>query len=126
MTPTQRERIKLHGERLQAIFPESRGRDPIALCKALRRIEVRMERFRLDQDIEARAVSLAEEDRIYRRALAAVDKLLEYRAAKVPVFINSDPRGYALKIQDTWMREHGAELETDWGGYGILAPEITP
>jgi hypothetical protein len=42
----------------------------------------------------------------------------------VPVFLNGDPRGYSLKIEDSWMREHKAELHRDWGGYGILAPEI--
>ncbi len=42
----------------------------------------------------------------------------------VPVFINRDPRGYALKINDEWMTEHDAKLEKDWGGYGLLAPEI--
>jgi hypothetical protein len=42
---------------------------------------------------------------------------------------NSDARGYALKIDPD--REGGAalikaaQLETDWGGNGILSPEIT-
>lgn len=51
----------------------------------------------------------------------------------VPIFINRDPRGCALKIRDDWMRDNMhdgargyaiARLERDWGGYGILAPEI--
>ena len=43
----------------------------------------------------------------------------------VPVFVNKDARGYALKIDDEWMRAHpGVWLHSDWGGYGILAPEI--
>jgi hypothetical protein len=45
-------------------------------------------------------------------------------SALVPVFLNDDARGYSLKIRDEWMREHKAELHRDWGGYGILAPEI--
>lgn len=42
-------------------------------------------------------------------------------------FINGDARGYALKIKDSVMREAYKEirLQTDWGGYGLLAPEIT-
>ncbi len=44
--------------------------------------------------------------------------------APIPVFINRDPRGYALKINDEWMRANNAKLETDWGGYGLIAPEI--
>jgi hypothetical protein len=42
-------------------------------------------------------------------------------------FINSDPRGYALKItseQTQILREKGIILHTDWGGYGILSPDI--
>lgn len=42
----------------------------------------------------------------------------------VPVFLNRDPRGYALKIDDEWMRKHDAKLYRDWGGYGIIAPDI--
>lgn len=42
----------------------------------------------------------------------------------VPIFVNRDPRGYALKIDDAWMREHRPGLHQDWGGYGIIAPEI--
>lgn len=45
------------------------------------------------------------------------------------LFINSDARGYALKIKDDLMRGEGIYsnigLQTDWGGYGLLAPEIT-
>ena len=44
-------------------------------------------------------------------------------------FVNGDPRGYALKI-DNEKPEGRALIEavkmhTDWGGYGILSPEIT-
>lgn len=38
-------------------------------------------------------------------------------------FINRDPRGHALKL-DNEVREIPAGLEKDWGGYGILAAEI--
>lgn len=42
------------------------------------------------------------------------------------LFINSDVRGYALKIDDELMRTKykNCGLHKDWGGYGILAPEI--
>lgn len=46
-------------------------------------------------------------------------------------FINGDPRGYALKINsgnEAGMVHHPEYipqgLHTDWGGYGILAPEF--
>jgi hypothetical protein len=45
------------------------------------------------------------------------------------LFVNQDARGFALKIDpsDTAGREliQAASLATDWGGYGILSPEIT-
>lgn len=37
-------------------------------------------------------------------------------------FINGDPRGYSLKIKETEAKELG--MYSDWGGYGILAPEF--
>jgi hypothetical protein len=42
-------------------------------------------------------------------------------------FINGDARGYALKLSDWAMRGiyQDIPLHRDWGGYGILAPEIT-
>jgi hypothetical protein len=36
-------------------------------------------------------------------------------------FINNDPRGYALKVKG----RYADLLQRDWGGYGILAPEIS-
>lgn len=39
------------------------------------------------------------------------------------VFVNGDPRGYALKLDpEKTTVPHG--METDWGGYGILAAVI--
>jgi hypothetical protein len=43
-------------------------------------------------------------------------------------FVNRDPRGYALKIDPDnklgTLLIKDAGLHTDWGGYGILSPEI--
>lgn len=43
-------------------------------------------------------------------------------------FLNSDPRGHALKIDNETPEGKAlieqVGLETDWGGYGILSPEI--
>lgn len=38
-------------------------------------------------------------------------------------FVNGDARGYALKIKDEGNKIH-PDLHTDWGGYGLLAPEF--
>ncbi len=37
-------------------------------------------------------------------------------------FVNSDPRGYSLKLREDYAKELG--IHTDWGRYGILAPEF--
>lgn len=39
----------------------------------------------------------------------------------VHVFINNDPRGYAIKTDQNEAEEFG--IEQDWGKYGIIAPE---
>lgn len=43
-------------------------------------------------------------------------------------FVNGDPRGYALKIDNETPEGlaliESIGLEKDWGGYGILSPEI--
>jgi hypothetical protein len=42
-------------------------------------------------------------------------------------FVNSDPRGYSLKIEEGQTKKlaaQGISLHRDWGGYGILSPEI--
>ena len=45
------------------------------------------------------------------------------------IFINTDPRGYALKMEEQRKGLPGEVLipegmQTDWGGYGLLAPVI--
>jgi len=75
----------------------------------------------------------------FRNDENAWDEFLDYIAAKVAkvfggvippaFFVNGDCRGYALKIDND--KPEGAALiaavkmHTDWGGYGILSPEIT-
>jgi len=40
-------------------------------------------------------------------------------------FINGDPRGYSLKIREEKAKSLGfGAIHTDFGGYGILAPEF--
>jgi hypothetical protein len=58
----------------------------------------------------------------------SVDRMMEEIKIVVPVegiFINSDPRGYALKVDDQVMRDKGYRLERDMGGYGLLAPDFS-
>lgn len=68
-------------------------------------------------------------DKSYVTKADSVTKRIEKLFGILPFgfFINSDPRGYALKINDTEtkaLRNKGINLQTDWGGYGLLAPDI--
>lgn len=49
-------------------------------------------------------------------------KAIRNRRPLVPIFINRDPRGYQLKIDDAYAA--GLVIHKDWGGYGIIAPDI--
>lgn len=115
MNATQKSEIITHGEHLLAIFPSATERDPLALCRKLRRIERRAHKA-----AEAACNHQAGADawpRERARAREAANALLgTYR-----VWVNGDPRGYALKVD---LRD-GEALCSDWGGNGIIAPDLT-
>ena len=69
-------------------------------------------------------IGAKEDAKIRNLVRAKLDKLLHYTEQDIPVFLNGDPRGYALKIRDEYVRAHDLAIHRDWGGYGILAPEI--
>jgi hypothetical protein len=123
---TQKERmyarIEEHGKRLIGIFGLPNDTDPITLCKKL---------FSLENHAHHTATMscngmISEEDEekddilVSRRFLKITGKSLEY-----PYKLNKDARGYALKIDDEYMRENSIILYSDWGGYGIIAPDLT-
>ena len=41
------------------------------------------------------------------------------------IHLNTDPRGYFLKISDEYTRKANLNIERDWGGYGLLCPLIS-
>lgn len=123
------ERIQRHGESLIAAFPGSPlAGDPVMLCKRLRMIEACENRRAC---MECNGVVEYDED-ANDAALRRVQALLgmsDEMAVQTGLFINRDPRGYALKFDDEWTRGYNAHAEkhiyTDLGGYGILAPDLT-
>ena len=120
MKPEIEERVRKHGEQLQNIFPATQNTDPVNLCRKLRRLET------LAHNVALFACNVGgDTEADERRVLSSVDKVLDFTGAKVPVFINLDARGYALKIEDTWMRGQPLPLHQDWGGYGIIAPDLS-
>jgi hypothetical protein len=125
MTEKQKQMIEVHGRALLVIFPNSIEQDPIKLCKKLRRLEARGAAIglRLCNGPEYPTEDAA--DIKTDTLLDKVNTLLGNTARPlVPVFINRDPRGYALKIQEEWVRTNKVAIRQDWGGYGLIAPEI--
>jgi len=112
--------IERHGNNLNKIFKTDM--DPVALSKKLFSLEIKMRKAAMDYnngDIEQ-----SEYNKIEIEILAKVDKILGYKAKKIPVFANSDSRGSALKIKGDWVHKNNATIYTDMGGYGILAPDF--
>ena len=67
-------------------------------------------------------VSQAELDLVCERALSDMTKVF---GGTLPngIFINQDPRGYALKL-DSGVRQLPEGMTKDWGNYGLLAAVI--
>ena len=125
--------VRKHGEDLLAIFPEAVERDPVNLCRKLRRLEREGAALGL-RLCNGPEYADGDADKIGERILAKVNALLGNNGA-VPVILNRDPRGYAIKIDSDWMQAarrdgktvgaKGCCLHMDWGGYGIIAPDLT-
>ena len=113
------DRIERHGQRLNIIFHTQY--EPIALCEKLRLLEGKQDKANLDY---CNGEMLPEShELITERTRNAVYNLLGDKGPEL--YINSDPRGYALKIDDAVVRAQALDIPTDWGGYGLLAPDLT-
>lgn len=136
------QQIEKHGKDLNAIF--NTELDNIKLCKKLLPLENKahhattclcntntLDRLELTrQEEQAGNVKQAteeEQDAFFEKILDSVDKILNFKEKKIPVFINHDPRGYALKIKSEYVNRLfyvPLQMYRDFGGYGILAPEF--
>jgi len=122
-----------HANDLLRMFPDAEdaaleGAARTRINKRLRRLERKAHLICIDYCNGVRQMT---EDGEYPELNAIevqVDKILGNADKRVPTEINLDPRGYALKIDAAWMREHysatGTPLWQDLGGYGILSPRI--
>lgn len=106
-----------HHAALAALFPAFSG-SPLDLWRKLRRIESRASRAAVqwcNGEIDS--------DRweSVRDSVLASIAALNGGTLPAGVFVNSDPRGYALKVEEDAVP---AGMHTDWGRYGILAAVI--
>jgi hypothetical protein len=116
-----REQILRHGFDLKRLFKiDDYNVGPVSFAKTIHRLEVKAHRLAED---ECNGIEVKEnwEDGILR----SLDRITGFKKLGIPCFVNGDPRGYALKVEDSYIRENNIDIYRDWGGYGILAPEFT-
>ena len=113
----QAENILNHGFKLQRIYPDTANMGPVTLCKKLYRMETRA--HRMAEEMCSYDVDQDDYDHKLDRIEARVNDLL---GNGPHVFINRDPRGYALKIKTETAKT--LDIHKDWGGYGIICPEF--
>ena len=92
----------------------------LALWRQLRRIETWISYYSVEY-----CNGTIDTDKFESVKQQARNRLTKVFGGRIPegVFINSDPRGYALKLDNEHV-EIPQGMERDWGGYGILAAEI--
>ena len=113
-----------HGQNLKKVFNLDSSIDEIKLCKALFSIENKAHSI-ATQFCNYGCEDEKQQEKIINDILNKVDKLLNFKSQKIPVFFNGDPRGYTLKIKDSYMKDNKIyPLHSDWGGYGIIAPSF--
>ena len=113
-------RIRNHGESLKTVFELDPDTDEIALCKKLRKLE-----FDARNSATEWCNGDISEDEYTLRATVLRMKVVKILGDRYPIFLNGDPRGYALKIDDKIVRENNLHIYRDWGGYGIISPDLT-
>lgn len=116
------EQIRKHGESLNKVF--GLNEDPTKLAKKIHSLELKAHKLATDYCNGENGVDSENWESLSDAILAKVDKVLNFTSQEIPVFVNGDARGYALKINDDYVRDNGIEIHKDWGGYGILAPEF--
>lgn len=116
------------GDGLRVLFPKAADHTGYALYVRVRVLED--EAHKLAEDQCNRPLPEGYVDRREASILKRLDAILGFKELRIPIFCNGDPRGHGLKIHDEWMRQkwptsspERPPIHTDWGGYGILAPD---
>ena len=118
--------ILAHGNNLNAIF--NTGLEPIELCKKLHRLELKAHKIATDYCNGDNGITSENIDSHTEPILKSAKKILFSNYPDMNktdiIFFNGDARGYTLKISDKFIRGNNYSIHTDWGGYGILAPDF--
>ena len=115
------ENIQRHGDNLKAIF--NIDMDSIELCKKLHRLEIKAERLTTEQCNSISDARRLETEKELNAILKKVSNILNDK--NEIIFINHDPRGYALKIDFQFIHDNNLHIYTDLGSDGIVAPDFS-
>ena len=112
------ENITAHGDNLKKLFKLDNSVDSVKLCKSLLRLENKAHKIALDYCNHGNIDNSAVKNILFQVAV-----LLKIEISDADeIFFNGDARGYALKINDEFVKHK--EIFKDWGGYGIIAPDF--
>ena len=112
------QQIDHHGQRLNNLFDTKI--DNVALCKKLLRLENRA--YRLAEDYCNGDIDHAQYEKTSDILLEEVALILGTDESNI--FINGDPRGYAIKFTTQFTNNNVKNMWRDMGGYGIVAPDF--
>lgn len=134
--------VTRHGETLLRAFPNATEKNPVALCKKLRRIETSLTKPLTDscngtfEDDEAGTKLDAICDKAKSKVVCLLTSGNGIEEIRKIVLVNRDPRGFALKLSSEWTTTYNEavtssargtlhlRIYSDWGGYGIIAPDL--
>ena len=111
--------IDQHGQRLNNLF--NTNINNVELCKKLFRLENRV--HRLAEDFCNGYIQYEEFDKDSDIYIEEVANILGTEESNI--FINGDPRGYAIKFTQEFTNENIENMYRDLGGYGIVAPSFS-
>ena len=120
------QRMIKHIQALRKLFPRCSETDTQVMWSRLKLLEARGHALGLRMCNGPAFESEEESEELGDRILQRLDEILGYKKSKIPVFLNLDPRGCALKIDSEWVGKSAkvAGLARDMGGYVTLVPEF--
>ena len=112
------QKIDQHGQRLNDLFKTDL--DNVALCKRLFALENRTHRL-----IEDYCNGYINHDQYEETSSILLEEVaLILSTDEKNLFINGDPRGYAIKFKYSFTKDNIKNMWRDMGGYGIVAPDF--
>jgi len=113
------QRIVTHGRTIAGFF--GIDEEPAKLCRKLRALEVKANKVMVDF-CNGDTTDDKVESFLLGYLKPRLENILGVEGTRL-VYINHDPRGYTLKLNELTSKQIGGHH--DWGGYFILAPDFS-